>query len=184
MALTDQSIPHSNPASSQRIKTFCHTINTAASLLTGRYGARFGCYGNRESQVGIPASVNLAHDDLKPFGYTSGIIGKWHLGNEPRCYPLGKEFDSFFGVTDAQYDCGNSWSFRPHDNSKPARKTPPSMRMAPQSRRKASTGPVTPSSSSTAATRSASPSKISARSQTRSDRNANTGGEGGAPSEP
>jgi arylsulfatase A-like enzyme len=36
--------------------------------------------------------VSLARA-LKPAGYTSASIGKWHVGNEPKYWPLGHGFD-------------------------------------------------------------------------------------------
>ncbi|MCP5110689.1 MAG: sulfatase-like hydrolase/transferase, partial [bacterium] len=34
---------------------------------------------------------------LSKAGYTSAIIGKWHLGDAPRFHPLRRGFDEFFG---------------------------------------------------------------------------------------
>jgi arylsulfatase A-like enzyme len=34
---------------------------------------------------------------LKPVGYTSGIVGKWHLGAHETLHPLARSFDFFYG---------------------------------------------------------------------------------------
>jgi arylsulfatase A-like enzyme len=73
-----------------------------AGFLTGRYEQRFGHErnprwntGSRES--GLPLSEKTLADCLGGVGYTSGIIGKWHLGSHPDLHPLKRGFNEFFG---------------------------------------------------------------------------------------
>lgn len=66
-----------------------------ASLLTGRTSSRFGIEGNEE--VGVPTTEIFIPQIIKQAGYTSGIIGKWHLGEHPGQLPLDKGFDEFYG---------------------------------------------------------------------------------------
>lgn len=75
-----------------------------AALLTGRYQQRFGHEFNsgpveREAQInfGLPASEKIIPQHLKPAGYRSAAIGKWHLGVRPGYHPLDRGFDEFFG---------------------------------------------------------------------------------------
>jgi arylsulfatase A-like enzyme len=75
-----------------------------AALLTGRYQHRFGHEFNpgpaeREAQIhfGLPPSEKILPQYLKPAGYRSAIIGKWHLGIRPGFHPLDRGFDEFFG---------------------------------------------------------------------------------------
>ena len=74
------------------------------ALLTGQYQHRHGHEFNsgspeREGQVGfgVPRSAKLLPAHLKPAGYTSIAIGKWHLGVRPGYHPLERGFDEFFG---------------------------------------------------------------------------------------
>jgi arylsulfatase A-like enzyme len=75
-----------------------------AGLLTGRYPQRFGHEfnpdgidrGQRES-LGTPLDQKLLPQYLKPRGYATGIIGKWHLGPAPPQHPMERGFDEFFG---------------------------------------------------------------------------------------
>lgn len=71
-----------------------------AGLLTGRYPARMGIQGvfYTDSYTGIPQSELLISELLKENGYTTGIIGKWHLGNRERFLPLQNGFDEYFGI--------------------------------------------------------------------------------------
>ena len=60
---------------------------TRATLLGGRYSDRLGL-----SQVSI-AEV------LKPAGYQTAMVGKWHLGMNPRKDgPIQRGFDDFYGT--------------------------------------------------------------------------------------
>lgn len=75
-----------------------------AALLTGRHQQRFGHEFNsgpmeREAQIGfgLPASEKIFPQYLKPAGYRSMAIGKWHLGVRPGYHPLERGFDEFFG---------------------------------------------------------------------------------------
>ncbi len=75
-----------------------------AALLTGRYQHRFGHEFNpgpaeREAQInfGLPQGEKTLPQYLKPAGYRSAIIGKWHLGIRPGFHPLDRGFDEFFG---------------------------------------------------------------------------------------
>jgi arylsulfatase A-like enzyme len=75
-----------------------------AALLTGRYQQRFGHEFNsgpaeREAQVnfGLPADARILPQYLKPHGYRSAAIGKWHLGIRPGYHPLDRGFDEFYG---------------------------------------------------------------------------------------
>jgi arylsulfatase A-like enzyme len=75
---------------------------TRAGLLTGRYQQRFGHElnpggGPEGVQPGLPLSERTLADRLKALGYSTGIVGKWHLGNEPEQRPARRGFDSFFG---------------------------------------------------------------------------------------
>lgn len=77
-----------------------------ASLLTGCYAQRVGMHTNpRDGQVLRPVSPYGLHPDevtiaevLKSRGYATGIIGKWHLGDQREFLPTRQGFDWFFGI--------------------------------------------------------------------------------------
>ena len=52
-----------------------------AGLLTGMSQSRFGCWDNKNDQ-GLPSSdvVQILPEQFKAQGYTTGMIGKWHVG--------------------------------------------------------------------------------------------------------
>jgi arylsulfatase A len=57
----------------------------------------------REEEVGpgIPEREMLLSEALKEKGYSTGMVGKWHLGDysiDPRFNPVRNGFDSYFGV--------------------------------------------------------------------------------------
>ncbi|VGO16442.1 Arylsulfatase [Pontiella desulfatans] len=73
-----------------------------AGFITGRYGQRFGFERNPQHRVddpnmGVPLSERMFSEVLKPVGYTSGIVGKWHLGAHETLHPLARDFDYFYG---------------------------------------------------------------------------------------
>jgi len=82
---------------------------TRAGLLTGRYQQRFGHEFNAHSSPnflarggdpenqGLPLTELTFVEKLRGAGYTTGIIGKWHLGDRPKYHPLNRGFDEFFG---------------------------------------------------------------------------------------
>jgi N-acetylgalactosamine-6-sulfatase len=74
-----------------------------ASLLTGRYPFRNGMMLNPAPDAGIndaglPASEITIAEALKPRGYQSICIGKWHLGHTPQFLPRTQGFDEYFGI--------------------------------------------------------------------------------------
>jgi arylsulfatase A-like enzyme len=71
-----------------------------AALLTGRYPIRAGVPSNVSSepgQKGMPAEQMTLAELVRPAGYTTGLVGKWHLGTSSDCVPNAQGFDSFFG---------------------------------------------------------------------------------------
>jgi arylsulfatase A-like enzyme len=44
-----------------------------------------------------PKEITIA-EQLKPLGYTSACIGKWHLGSTPEYRPLRQGFDYYYGI--------------------------------------------------------------------------------------
>ena len=78
-----------------------------AGLLTGINQVEFGHDNNIDGNqpgfdsqyLGLPLSQETIADELKPLGYTSGLIGKWHLGEKPQFHPLKRGFDEFWGYT-------------------------------------------------------------------------------------
>jgi arylsulfatase A-like enzyme len=74
---------------------------TRAGLLTGRYQQRFGHEFNvppRYSETnGLPLDETTIADFLKPAGYRTIALGKWHLGYAPHFHPLSRGFTDYFG---------------------------------------------------------------------------------------
>ena len=71
---------------------------TRASLLTGRYSQRFGFYDANDSRVGLPTDEITIADLLAQKGYSTGVFGKWHCGNEKdKHHPCNRGFDEFYG---------------------------------------------------------------------------------------
>jgi len=73
-----------------------------AGLLTGRYQDRFGFGDNpivapNDPSQGLPAEEETIASTLGRAGYTSTIIGKWHMGAHRAQWPLNRGFDEFFG---------------------------------------------------------------------------------------
>ena len=73
-----------------------------AATLTGRYGYEAGVrnwvqFGAKALGQGIePESVTSA-ELLKQSGYSTSLIGKWHLGEETKHHPNNHGFDYFMG---------------------------------------------------------------------------------------
>lgn len=75
---------------------------TRAGLLTGRYQQRFGHEFNpviakNGGKDGLPLDQRTIADLLRASGYVTGLIGKWHLGEEKEQHPQSRGFDDFFG---------------------------------------------------------------------------------------
>lgn len=68
-------------------------------LMTGRYQARTGhdANGNRDGRELLLGETTMAQR-LKAAGYTTGIVGKWHLGDtDERYLPVSRGFDYSIG---------------------------------------------------------------------------------------
>jgi arylsulfatase A-like enzyme len=76
---------------------------TRAGLITGRYQQRFGHEFNpgpaqeASSEFGLPLSETTLAQRMKELGYTTGMVGKWHLGYERQFHPMKRGFDEYFG---------------------------------------------------------------------------------------
>lgn len=77
-----------------------------AGILTGINQAEFGQvynyiqgvkYNIPKDSFGIPVNQKLVGDYLKPLGYTTGIVGKWHEGFAQPFHPNQRGFDYFWG---------------------------------------------------------------------------------------
>jgi len=76
---------------------------TRAGLLTGRYQHRFGHENNpawlpESTQAGLPLDQITLPQLLKQAGYTTGHVGKWHLGAHPQFHPMKRGFDESFAA--------------------------------------------------------------------------------------
>ena len=79
-----------------------------AALLTGRLPIRSGMYGMATGTApkvicdnaaqGLPPEEITIAELLKPRGYATGIIGKWHLGSLPQFLPMAQGFDFWYGL--------------------------------------------------------------------------------------
>jgi arylsulfatase A-like enzyme len=79
---------------------------TRAGLLTGRNPARFGILGpiaDRSKQA-LPADVPTLAKVLKDVGYSTALVGKWHLGLRPEVGPRRYGFDRSYGYLHGQID--------------------------------------------------------------------------------
>ena len=74
---------------------------TRAGLLTGRYQQRFGHEfnpgGAANDDFGLSLDETTIANALKGAGYTTGLVGKWHLGFAEKFQPQERGFDEFFG---------------------------------------------------------------------------------------
>ena len=70
---------------------------TRAGLMTGRYQQRFGIYTAGEGGSGVPLDEVFIPERLKPAGYVSCALGKWHLGLTEEYHAMNRGFDEFYG---------------------------------------------------------------------------------------
>jgi arylsulfatase A-like enzyme len=74
---------------------------TRAGLMTGRYQNRFGHEFNPGpspmGDIGLPTTETTLADRLKAAGYATGMVGKWHLGQERKFHPMSRGFQEFYG---------------------------------------------------------------------------------------
>ncbi len=92
---------------------------TRAGLLTGRYQQRVGVEAvihprstHPEHRKGLHKSEVTFAELFKMAGYTTGMVGKWHLGyagENPEYHPQNHGFDYFKGYHSGNIDYINHW---------------------------------------------------------------------------
>ena len=76
--------------------SFC--TPTRAALMSGRYQQRHGNEDLDDVTGPLPLAVPTVAERLRAGGYTTCMVGKWHLGVADGYTPLDRGFDEFFGV--------------------------------------------------------------------------------------
>jgi arylsulfatase len=69
---------------------------TRAALLTGRHEFKNGVTHTTQERERLAPNATTLAELLKSAGYTTGIFGKWHLGDEPDRWPTRRGFDEMF----------------------------------------------------------------------------------------
>lgn len=75
--------------------SFC--TPTRAALMSGRYQHRSGNEDLSSTTGPLPQGILTLPDRLRTAGYTTAMVGKWHLGDKPGYAPVDRGFDVFFG---------------------------------------------------------------------------------------
>lgn len=86
---------------------FCSPMR--ASFMTGRYQHRFGYENNiafdpHNNRMGLPLSEKTIPQRLQAAGYSTGMVGKWHLGAAHQYHPNRRGFDFFHGFLGGGHD--------------------------------------------------------------------------------
>ena len=73
-----------------------------ATYLTGKYPTQIGITdwiapSEAAAGLGLPEHLPTWPEVLQKHGYSTGLIGKWHLGDQPTFHPKRRGFDHFFG---------------------------------------------------------------------------------------
>ena len=83
-----------------------------AGFITGINGVEFG-YDNNLGGIqpgsdgrflGLPVGQKTIATLLKPAGYATGLVGKWHLGDAEQFAPTKRGFDDFWGFRGGGHD--------------------------------------------------------------------------------
>ncbi|MEJ1241072.1 sulfatase [Chryseolinea sp. T2] len=86
---------------------FTNFLTAQAVCSASRAGLLTGCYPNRigfsgalfpNSPTGINSSEVTLAELVKQKGYSTAIVGKWHLGDSREFLPLQHGFDEYFGL--------------------------------------------------------------------------------------
>lgn len=86
---------------------FTNFLSAQAVCSASRAGILTGCYPNRvgisgammpNSEIGLNPAEVIIPEMLKPSGYKSAAIGKWHLGHQRQFLPLQQGFDEYLGL--------------------------------------------------------------------------------------
>jgi len=77
-----------------------------AALMTGRYPPRTGVNAvlSYDTVEGLPLDEITIAEMLRDAGYTTAMIGKWHLGQVEALMPWHQGFDSFYGTATSNDD--------------------------------------------------------------------------------
>ena len=104
---TDFETPHLDKLAANGIRFTNFHVSTAvcsasrSALLTGCYNERVtvrGAYMPWDTLIGLnPDEVTIA-EMLKDNGYSTGMVGKWHLGRSKAFLPLQQGFDEYYGI--------------------------------------------------------------------------------------
>lgn len=83
-------------------RAYVYPVCTASrtAFLTGHSPQKYGLEGVLMPgyTAGLPANSINAAKEFKASGYRTGLIGKWHLGEQPASLPNAQGFDDFFGT--------------------------------------------------------------------------------------
>jgi arylsulfatase A-like enzyme len=92
-----------------------------SSLMTGCYPRRVNMHQDHDNlcvlfpagKKGLnPSEITIA-EVLRPHGYATACVGKWHLGDQPEFLPTRQGFDYYFGIPYSNDMGGKAGSPRP-----------------------------------------------------------------------
>jgi arylsulfatase A len=88
-----------------------------AAIMTGCYGPRVGMNTNLgpKMRFGLDPRETTLASLVKPLGYATMAIGKWHLGDRPQFLPRHYGFDSYYGLPYSN----DMWPFHPKTAPQP-----------------------------------------------------------------